>query len=189
MNKQIKHDSTKSSIPAINEIQALTRTAVDIQNRVEIAGFLTREDDNSVYVADPQGTWMVFRKDILFVEDWKAEGTPVNMHIAGRPVRIGIKDGSTIHEIRPWYITKGPMGGSQFRQAVEKIFTLGGTLPVGANTILGENRLAGLERAFARRLGWDPDDPRTDPRGEMRLSAASATYVLNDGYCDTDCAF
>ena len=65
----------------------------------------------------------------IFVEDWNADGTPSYMHSAGRPVRVGIRDGCPIHEIRPWRITKSAQvlsGGPDIRKAVEKIFTLGG---------------------------------------------------------------
>ena len=187
MQNETKHDSTKG--PAINDIQALTRNAVDRQNRVEIAGFLTREDDNSLYVADPQGTWVISREDVLFVEDWNADGTPYYMHSAGRPVRVGIRDGCTIHEIRPWRIAKtdGALGGPDIRKAIEKIFTLGGAaLPISERTIIGENQLADLERMFARRCGWNPDDPRADPRGGFFRSSVSKTIEIYNGYTDTD---
>jgi hypothetical protein len=53
------------------------------------------------------------------------------MHGAGRSVRVGIRDGCIIHEIRPWRITKSadPLGGPEIRKALEKIFTLDGTAP------------------------------------------------------------
>ena len=53
------------------------------------------------------------------------------MHAAGRSVRVGIRDGCIIHEIRPWRITKSadPLGGTEIRKALEKIFTLDGTAP------------------------------------------------------------
>jgi hypothetical protein len=46
------------------------------------------------------------------------------MHAAGRSVRVGIRDGCIIHEIRPWRITKSadPLGGPEIRKALEKIF-------------------------------------------------------------------
>ena len=127
MQKEIKHDSGTG--PPINNIQDLTHTVVDRQNTVELAGFLNREDDTSLYIADPQGTWVISREDILYVVDWDADGTPLYMRSAGRPVRVGIRDGCNIHEIRPWRIIKsggGIFGGPDFRKAIEKIFTLGG---------------------------------------------------------------
>lgn len=53
------------------------------------------------------------------------------MRAAGRSVRVGIRDGCIIHEIRPWRITKSadPLGGPEIRKALEKIFTLDGTAP------------------------------------------------------------
>ena len=93
------------------------------------------------------------------------------------------------HEIRPWRITKsaGALGGPDIRKAVEKIFTLGGAaLPISERTIMGENQLADLERMFARRRGWNPDDPEADPRGPFLRASHSKTIVFYDGYCDMD---
>jgi len=70
---------------------------------VELAGFLAREDTNEIYIADPQGTWVVLRSDALFIEDWNGDCATQSMRALGRPIRVGIRDGATIHEIRPWY--------------------------------------------------------------------------------------
>jgi len=108
-------------------------------------------------------------------------------------VRIGVREGATIHEIRPWQIRKVPGGlGDNVRATVEGIFSLGGSpLPIGERTILGERQMASLERMFARRLGWGPDicdDPRANPRADA-AAHVSKTIVVNDGYTDVDEGF
>jgi hypothetical protein len=182
-------DRARSPITlGIKALDELTRPALlRTQQTVEFAGFLTREDDESLYIADPQGTWVIRREDVVFLEDWKhADCAPELMAQSGRPVRVGIREGATIHEIRPWLIRRGPaLGGPRVRQVVESIFTLGGApLPIGERTILGEQQLADLERTFVRRLGWAPDncdDPRSTPY--MRSSRLSSlTMVLYNGY-------
>ncbi|MDQ3910256.1 MAG: hypothetical protein M3305_00400 [Actinomycetota bacterium] len=178
----------------VNELRG---AATQRLGTVEFAGFLVREEDGALYVADPQGTWIIPRESIAFLEKWEqgAQCAPEYMRSVGRPVRIGIKDGATIHEIRPWQISKQPggLGGGGFRQTVERVFTLGGSpLPIGERTMLGENQMAALERTFSRRLGWDPDDICNDPRAVermMRRSAVSKTIVVNDGYTDVDDPF
>jgi hypothetical protein len=176
-----------SQAPRIEGLEALTVAAAQrTQQTVEFGGFLTREEGDAVYVADAQGTWVIRRQDLAFVEDWEqARCAPEFMAGRGRPVRVGVKEGATIHEIRPWLIRRQPnLGGGEVRQAVEQIFTLGGApLPVSERTMLGESQLAELERMFARRLGWPPDicnDPRANPRAELR-AAVSKTLVIRDG--------
>ena len=110
------------------------------------------------------------------------------MRAIGRPVRVGVREGATIYEIRPWKMSVGTLVNSEFRQAVERIFTLGGApLPVGERTILGEKQLTELSRMFARRRGWNPDDPCSDPRAAG--CPGSHTIVVSDGYCDVDECF
>jgi hypothetical protein len=178
------HSPITLGVKALDELTqpALRRT----QQVVEFAGFLTREDDESFYIADAQGTWVIRRDDIVFLEDWRhADCAPEFMAQSGRPVRVGIREGATIHEIRPWLIRRQPAFGPNIRQVVESIFTLGGTpLPVGEHTLLGEQQMAELARTFARRLGWPPDNcGNPDVTPHMRLSSpVSATMVLYDGY-------
>jgi hypothetical protein len=165
----------------------LTQPAVlRTQQTVEFAGFLTREEDEAIYVADAQGTWVLRRDDVVFLDDWRqAQCAPEFMAKGGRPVRVGVREGATIYEIRPWLIRRQPVLGVEIRQEVEKVFTLGGSpLPIGEQTTLGEKQMAELERMFARRLGWDPDicnDPRANVRANMR-AAGSKTIVLYDGF-------
>jgi len=167
------------------DLTNLTNPAVQRLQTVEFAGFLTREDSDSLYVADVQGTWVIRREDVAFLEDWEQSSgaiAPEFMNRSGRPVRVGIKEGALIQEIRPWRVEQQHSGltGSQVRQAIDEIFTLGGApLPIGERTAIGEKRLAELERRFQRRLGWDPDSvPETH--------SPTGTYVLRDGYCDAD---
>jgi hypothetical protein len=170
-----------SQIDALNE---LTQAAVRRQSTCEFAGFLTREDDQAIYVADQQGTWVIAREDLVFLEDWAyASRAPESMQDRGRPVRVGIREGATIQEIRPWtmHAEKKPPG-AQLRRALEKVFALGGApQPIGEHTILGEAKLAALERTFVRRLGWHPDP--NDPRSDYSLDFPSSwTMVHFNGY-------
>jgi hypothetical protein len=165
-------------------LNALTRSAIDHQKSCEFAGFLTREDDEALYVADQQGTWVIARNDVVFLEDWAyASRAPEFMHNSGRPVRVAVREGATIQEIRPWRICKEKQAlGAQARQALEKVFTLGGApLPIGEHTTIGETMLRDIERTFVRRLGWhpDPNDPRAD---YSTYRAGSWTMVYGNGY-------
>jgi hypothetical protein len=166
---------------ALNE---LTQAAVLRQEGCEVAAFLTQEDEASIYLADPQGTWVIARDAVMFMEDWAhASSAPESMQSSGRPVRVGIREGATIQEIRPWRMHKEKRAlGSQVGEAIDKIFTLGGaSLPVGEHTTLGEAKLREIERMFVRRIGWhpDPNDPAAD---YSALRAGSWTMVHFDGY-------
>ena len=136
---------------------------------------------------------MISRENLAFMGDWDPHDcAPPYMHDFGKPVRMGVHDGSTIHEIRPWRMHRdGPSGGQEraFRAAGERIFTLGaGPLPTSERTLLGERHLEALEGTFARRLSWNPENcpgggepPRGpwDPTGPV--SAGSRTYDCGDG--------
>jgi hypothetical protein len=176
----------------------VTRVPLRRQEAVHFAGFLTREDDDAFYIADPQGTWIIPRDSVVFLEDWghSAHSAPDYMKDAGRPVRVGVRDGATIQELRPWKLEVDLE--HQFhhtaREAAEYIFTLGGEEPpISPHTVDGERRLAALEEVLSRKLGWNPDDPGTSRAGQPFLRQAprsnSHTIVINDGYCDADCGF
>jgi hypothetical protein len=110
----------------LNEI---TRIPLRRQEVVHFAGFLTREDEEAFYIADPQGTWIIPRDSVAFLEEWPHGGqcAPDYMNEAGRPVRIGVRHGAVIQEVRPWKL--GVDFEHQFhrtaRQTAEQIFTLG----------------------------------------------------------------
>src|SRR5215218_8713806 len=137
----------------MSALNALTQAAIRKQQGCEFAGFLTREDDEAIYVADQQGTWVIARDDVIFLEDWAyASRAPESMQNSGRPVRVGVREGATIQEIRPWRIQEEKKAlGAQVREAMEKVFSLGGApLPIGEHTALGEAKLAEIERTFVR---------------------------------------
>ncbi len=186
-------EATGEKLPSPNELRQLTEHSTQYAHAVEFAGFLAKEDDASIAIVDKQGTWIIQRSDIAFLEDWAQwQSVPHYFAGSGRPVRIGIKEGATIHEIRPWQIRSSfdtPLGGSKFRQSVEMVFTLGGgaPLPNHENALVGERQLGALERLFARRLGWAPD-PTGNPRHDV-IASVSSTIVVCDGYCDQDCGF
>jgi hypothetical protein len=180
-------------------VHGVTKAAVRRMGTVEFAGFLVREDDDAVYVADRLGTWQIAREDVTFVEDWEHSGhCAPDMQEAGRPVRVGVRDDSVVHEIRPWrmHVPKDDLFHRNVRRTVDSIFTLGGDgLPVGEHTVVGENQLAALERAFSRQLGWDPRDPCTSPVAAGGV-AQSGSHTINCtgggcwwGSCDSDPGF
>lgn len=196
MNIMSNPTKIKSEKPLdLNTINNLNRMSIRKRESIEFAGFLTRDDEDAVYVADMLGTWVIPKKDIVSMVDWNVKTgngncPPDTMIEIGKPVRIGIKEGAIISEIRPWQIKKvaGGMGDSQFRQGFERIFTLGGgKLPIGENTLLSESMMAKLERMFARRLGWNPDDPCTDPHAFSKT--CSKTIEVEDGFTDYDESF
>jgi hypothetical protein len=186
---------TKASQPVgaltFDDLTSLTETPVRRQATLEFAGVLTREDSDNIYVADPQGTWVIKRSDLVKIEDWKDHVVPGFMAGTGRAVRVAIKDGATIHEIRPWQVRRGDLGGSKACSIIDKIFTLGGApLPVSDRSLIGESRMKQLERYFARRIGWSPDyDPAADLSRLPIRPSYSKTINIYDGYTDVDATF
>jgi hypothetical protein len=180
-------ESDKQRVLNNEGLKKLTGQAVKELEAIVFCGFLIREDDETLYIADPQGTWVISRKETTFIEEWKTQNAPESLSSTGRPVRIGIREGAIIHEIRPWEIKTGiEVLGGGVQKEVEKIFTLGGAQPaIGERAILGESQLRDMERVLSRRLGYAYDDPSV----KKRAGATSGTWVLEDGYCDTDCDF
>src|SRR3954469_13675873 len=119
----------KRNRPAIADsalVGEVTAMAKRRQDAIHFAGFLVREDDGAIYVADTVGTWVIPRPSILFVEDWGNAGrcAPDYMQSTGHPVRVGVADGATIHEIRPWKM-KVPLDEKfheDLRRTAETIF-------------------------------------------------------------------
>lgn len=178
------------SMPNMKQVKNWTAASMRRQKAVDFAGFLTDESEESIYVADKQGTWIIPREGVTFIEEW--HNPPRNYMEYGKPVHVGIKEDATIYELRPWTIKKEPggLGGNEVKQNMDKIFSIGGApLPVSEQTFIGESQVAELERMFSRRLGWVPedlaDDPRLNPVGQVSQTV-SKTIVLDDGYCDTD---
>ena len=172
---------------------------------MHFAGFLTDEDDEAVYIADTQGTWVIPRDNVDFIEEWRdgERCAPDYMKDAGRPVRVGVSHGATVHA-DPALEIRGGNWEHQFhksaRRAAEEIFSLGGEdLPIGKETLQGERRLAALEQLLSRRLGPESrrpvhgaDSGRARSRGRLRSDdggGGSHTIVVNDGYCDADPGF
>ena len=114
----------------LSDLAKLTRAATLKQSTVAFAGILVGENKNSISVADPQGTWVIDRGDVVSLDDWEhGDCAPPYMREQGRPVRVVISDGTTIHEVRPWRIDRGGGGVGQdrtTRMVVDSIFTLGG---------------------------------------------------------------
>jgi hypothetical protein len=179
-------------------LDEVTQAATRRQRSIQFAGFLTREDEDAVYVADTVGTWIIPKTSLTFLEDWEGAAlcAPEDMRATGRAVRVGVQEGATVHEIRPWKM-EAPMEERfhrDVRRLAESIFTLGGApLPGGDRSAVGERQLAELEQALSRQLGWNPNvpcnDPRARPGGGGITASASHTIVVNDGYCDADCPF
>jgi len=177
-----------SDIIAPDKLLKVTDVPVRRQETLEFAGFLKYEDKDCIYIADPQGTWIVRREDIVRLEDWHTDSAPQFMADAGKPVQVAVKNNATIHEIRPWRVQKhAGQFGPRVKEAISSIFTLGGNpLPVSERTMLGEAQLADLERIFARRIGWSPDYvPSANLDGvqtTLRSRGGSSTIVVNNGY-------
>jgi hypothetical protein len=187
-------DNRKSKGRDIDDVVELTAGARQKRQTVVFAGVLVKEDDDSVYIADPQGTWVLSRDDVVSLGDWEhGKCVPPEMQELGRPVRVAIADGSTIHEVRPWQVHReGPSSAQDriTRQILEKVFSLGGGEPgVTERTIFSEQQVLGLERAYARHLGWNPEGcpggegpsgpPSWDPIGPVACGTKSWD-------CDTD---
>jgi hypothetical protein len=180
------------STPA--DIRLLTQAAAERHECVVFAGFLVREDAEAAYIADREGTWVIRREDLVFLQDW-AEGAQCAPDMVGpdrRAVRVGVAPGAIMHEIRPWktFLPVENLYSRNVARTVDAIFTLGGeeTQPEQHNASV--NRLAMLERAFARQLGWDPRNPTpTSSHTRMRTSSGTATCVDDGcwwGYSDSD---
>lgn len=141
------------------QLAALTRPSQPAMCRV--AGFLVREDEEAIYIADPQGTWVLPHESYEALNDWPGgKSAPEEFLSLGRPVSAVLKEGALIHEIRPWRIRKGgdPINNKLQREAIKKIFSLdAGNLPVTDRTQIGETQLARLEELLGRRLGWSTD--------------------------------
>ena len=99
-------DEGKNSSLTATFLSKVTQIPVRRLQLLEFAGFLTHEDNTAIYVADTQGTRVIPLESVAFLEDWEhgKACAPENMHSVGRPVRVGIKDGATIQEIRPWQV-------------------------------------------------------------------------------------
>jgi hypothetical protein len=165
------------------DIEALTSFPAQKMRGVEFAGFLVREDEDAIFVADPQGTWMVPRDSILKFGAWEnAHCIPEDMRATGRPVRVTLKEDSTFYEIRPWRVAAGPIAGIPPRPVtgaeIRDVFSLGsGKLPVTEGAFVGEMRLRGLERQLSRRLGFNPDicsDPAAYTSGGVAGAAGTS---------------
>jgi hypothetical protein len=147
-----------NKIPSATELAALTQLS-NSGSPCRLAGFLIREDEDAIYVADPQGTWMLPRESYESLAEWEGGTTaPASWLAMGKPVVAVLKEGALIHEIHPYRIQKGgdPLEVRMRRQALQKIFSLeGGSLPTTERTIIGERQLALLEELMGRRLGWD----------------------------------
>ena len=147
-----------NKIPSAKELAALTQMS-NSERACRLAGFLVREDEDAIYVADPQGTWMLPRESYESLAEWEGGKTaPASWLEMGKPVVAVLKEGALIHEIHPYQIRKGgdPLEVRMRRQALQNIFSLeGGSLPTTERTIIGERQLALLEELMGRRLGWD----------------------------------
>ncbi|RKH25254.1 hypothetical protein D7Y13_24515 [Corallococcus praedator] len=156
---------------------------------IEFAGLLVREEEDAVYIADPQGTWMIPRDSILKLGPWEgAHCVPEDMRAAGKPIRVALKEESMFYEIRPWRVSSGPASGSSSppmtSDDVRQIFSIAtGKLPVTEGGFRGEMQLRRLERQLSRRLGFNPDicsDPTAFTGGGI-VGAAGSSGTSDEG--------
>lgn len=125
-----------------------------------MAGYLVGEDDEAIYIADLQGTWVLPHGSYDNLGDWEGgQEPPAMFQAAGRPVQLVLREGAVIHELRPYTVRKGgdPIAAKKNRSLIQKIFSADGALPDAGLPLPGEERLLALEEAFGRRLGWDPE--------------------------------
>lgn len=128
----------------------------------KLAGYLVQEDDDALYIADPQGTWILPRDSYEDLESWVGGiDAPATLGATGRPVSVTLKENAQIHEVRTYTVRKGgdPIAAAKNRELVRRIFSLDGDLPDSEVGLAGERRLLALEEAFGRRMGWDPMKP------------------------------
>jgi hypothetical protein len=151
----------------LEPLNELTRSPLERGRTVSFAGVLVREEDDAVFVADLQGTWVVPRSALVGLSDWTPAGRclPERLAEQGRPVRVTVNRGATIHELRPWHLAVDPIPAPVDTKIadVQRIFTLGGAPPIAEGTRIGEEHVRQLAQVFGRRLGWHPDicnDPR-----------------------------
>jgi hypothetical protein len=154
---------------------------------LEFTGYLRHDDMEFVCIADLQGSWLIPKNAIVNFEQISNENEK-EKSTQGEFVKIKVTDGAIIHEIRPWKVTTdgGELGDEKFKKSVESILTLQGELPIGKNTIEGEEKLRNLERAFTRRIGQKLGE---NPLDVTTLKGPSKTIVIVNGMCDADCGF
>lgn len=153
---------TPGRLPGAREIESLTQMPRIYGAACRFAGYLVDEDDDAIYVADLQGTWVLPHESYDGLGDWEGGKEPPEMFRAtGRPVQLVLKEGAVIHELRPYTVRKGgdPIAAKKSRDLIRRIFSADGALPERNVSSLGEERLLALEEAFGRRLGWDPEKP------------------------------
>jgi hypothetical protein len=151
-------------LPGAREIKTLTQMARNYA-RCFMAGYLVGEDDHAIYVSDLQGTWVLPHDSYEDLGDWEGGAeAPAMFRATGRPVKLALKEGAVIHELRPHTIRKGgdPMVAKKNRDLIRRIFSADGALPDASVSVVGEQQLLALEEAFGRRLGWDPEKPVTE---------------------------
>jgi hypothetical protein len=173
------------------DLEALTSYPAGKMEGVEFAGFKVREDDDAVFVADPQGTWIIPRDNIVKLDAWEgAHCIPEDMRAAGDAVRVTMKPDSTFYELRPWHVTPDPCGPDVpppiTSDAVREIFSLAsGKRPTTEGGFEGDMRIRRLERQLSRRLGFNPDicsDPAAYTEGGV--AGAAGTSVTGDQGAD-----
>jgi hypothetical protein len=188
---------------ARGDLEALVEYPAGKMRGVEFAGFLVREEDDALYVADPQGTWMIPRDSILSRGAWEAgHCIPEDMRSVGDPVRVTLKENALFYEVRPWRVTPDPVSPEVpppiTGDGVRDVFSLAsGQLPMTEGGFRGEMRLRSLERQLTRRLGFWPDicsDPHAyGSGGSVVACGSSATSDQNDAGAatrsDTDADF
>lgn len=183
-------DSKSSKKLVRDDIEALTSFQAGKMRGVEFAGVLVREDEDAVYVADPQGTWMIPRDSILKFGPWEgAHCVPEDMRAVGNPVRVTMKEDSTFYEIRPWRVSPNPVPTNPptplTSDDVRQIFSLAnGKLPVTEGGLLGEVQLRRLERQLSRRLGFNPDICSDPAAFSDSVSGAAGTSATSDESAD-----
>jgi hypothetical protein len=167
------------SVAALKQLTTLAHTT-----GAKMAGFLVNRDQNAIYVSDPHGTWVIPHDAYEHLTDWDIGPGPVPMHVEGKPVRLTIREGALIHEIRPWRIRRGgdQLEAKKNRDKLRKIFSLNDdNVPTTERTALGERQLLLLEEAMGRRLGWDPNQQLSSQDFALHHFRAASWDCSSDG--------
>jgi hypothetical protein len=149
----------------------------DAFETIEFAGFLTDEEENTVYVSDAQGAWMIPRKEVIKIEDWKVPASLKSLKDTGKPVRVIVRKGCTLYEIRPWHLDH-PITEKKYKANMDeksrRILTAGSP---SSTKMMDNERLIELEKQFMRKLGWNPNDYSTAEVGQAGTS--KTLYIIH----------
>ncbi len=109
---------------------------------VPLRGFIVKDEEDSLWIEDNSGTWIVKKSDIVGKnKDWN----PGDTRFKGKPACIFIKDKAELFEIRPTTVDLSA-----------RPITLGD--PRDLPTVIGDGDIQKLGERWARHLGFKPGE-------------------------------